>query len=142
MSGIWPLDRIMHARSVSMLLATLLFSTFYACSITKPPTDALAKAELGVRAADEARAAELAPADLKNAQDKLAQARRAMAGERYDDARRLAESAEVDAELAEAKAEAEVVRRAADRLQKTTDAAPTTAERESRKPLTDSPAKE
>jgi hypothetical protein len=39
-----------------------------------------------------------------------------MADKRYEDARRLAESAQVDAELAEAQAEARIMRRAADRL--------------------------
>ena len=145
MSRICRFDRIVplhHARSAGALITTIVFPIFCACSMTKPPTDVLARVELGTRAADEARAAELAPVDLKNAQEELAQARRAMAAERYDDARRLAESAEVDAELAQAKAEAEVMRRAADQILKKADVPPTAAERESRKPLSDPAAKE
>ena len=110
------------------------------CSTARPPTDILAKAELGLRAADEARADEFAPADLKNAREELARAKQAMAAEKYIEARRLAESAQVDAELAEAKAEAEIMRRAASQVPHKGDAAPTKAELESRKSLShDSP---
>jgi len=110
--------------------------------MSKPPTDTLAKAELGVSAARDARADELSPMDLKIAREKLEKAKQAMAAKRYDDARRLAESAQVDAELAEAKSEAEIVRRAADDVQRRADALPTEAERESRKPLTAVPNQE
>ena len=80
--------------------------------------------------------------DYKNARDKLAKAKLAMAAERYEEARRLAESAQVDAELAEAKAEAEIVRRAADQLWKKSEVPATKAERESREPLTPGAEKE
>ena len=116
-----------------MLTGTI---ALFGCSTSKPPIDTLAKAELGVRSAREARADELAPMNLKIARDKLEKAKQAMAARRYDDARRLAESALVDAELAEAKSEAEIVRRAADDVQRRVDALQTEAERESRKPLT------
>jgi hypothetical protein len=96
--------------------------------MSKPPTDTLAKAELAVRSARDARA--------------LERAKQAMAAKRYDDARRLAESAQVDAELAEAKSEAEIVRRADDDVQRRADALQTEAERESRKPFTTVPNQE
>ena len=80
--------------------------------------------------------------NLNIAVEKLAKAKQAMAAKRYDDARRLAQSAQVDAELAEAKAEAEIVRRAADDVQRRVDALQTHAERESRKPLTTAPKQE
>lgn len=105
------------------------------CSMSKPPTDTLAKAEMGLRAAAEARADDLAPVNFTAAQEKLAKAKQAMGAGRYVQARRFAESAIVDAELAEAKAEAEVVRRAADDVQRRVDALHTDAERESRKPF-------
>lgn len=104
-----------------------------ACSIAKPPTETLAKAELGLRAASEARAAELAPMDLQSAREKLHGSKQAMAGQRYEDARRLAETAQVEAELAEAKAEAEIMRQAADELRKRIDVLRTEAELGSRK---------
>lgn len=102
------------------------------CTTTQPPNDILANAELRVRAASEAHADRLAPVDLRNARDKLARAEQALASEKYDQARRLAESAQVDAELAEAKAEAEVMRSAADQILRKGDAPPTKAELESR----------
>ena len=80
--------------------------------------------------------------DLKIAREKLEKAKQAVAARRYDDARRLAESAQVDAELAEAKSEAEIVRRAADDLHRRASALQTEAERESRKPLTTVPHQE
>lgn len=104
-----------------------------ACSTAKPPTDALAKAELGVRAAGEARAADLAPMDLQSAREKLEGSKQAMAAGRYEEARRLAESAQVEAELAEAKAEAEMMRHAADELRKRIDVLRMEAELGSRK---------
>jgi uncharacterized protein DUF4398 len=92
------------------------------CSIGKPPTDVLSKAELDLRAASEARADEFAPMDLQSAREKLEGSKKAMAAKRYEDARRLAESAQVEAELATAKAEAELTRRAAEELRRRTDA--------------------
>ena len=124
----------------SFAFVALIF--FAGCSTARPPTAILRNAELEVRAADEAKADELAPTDLKNARDKLARAKQAMAAERYDDARRLAESAQVDAELAGAKADARVMRQAADRILKKGDAPPSDAESESRKPISPSPKME
>jgi hypothetical protein len=92
-----------------------------ACSTAKPPTETVSRAELGLRAASEARAAELAPMDLQSAREKLEGSKQAMAAQRYEDARRLAESAQVEAELAEAKAEAEIMRHAAEELRKRID---------------------
>jgi|SRR5262245_22901662 len=116
--------------------------TIVGCSTSKPPTDALTRAEFSVRAANEARANDLASLDLKRATEKLEKAKQAMATRRYDEARRFAEGAQVDAELAEAKAETAVVRRAADDLQRRVDAVQTDAERESRKPLPARPEKD
>jgi hypothetical protein len=62
-----------------------------------------------------------------------------MAADKYTEARRLAQSAQVDAELAEAKAETTVMRRAADQILRGADKPATEAERESRKPLAAQP---
>jgi Domain of unknown function (DUF4398) len=106
--------------------AACLFSMFAflagGCATAKPPTDILARAEVQLRTAAEARADELAPMDLQRAREKLESSKRAMAAGRYDEARRLAETAEVEAELAEAKADAEITHQAADRLRRTIDA--------------------
>jgi hypothetical protein len=71
--------------------------------------------------AAEARADELAPMDLQRAKEKLEQARAAMAAGRNIEARRLAEAADVEAELAEANAEAEIMRLAADYIRRRGD---------------------
>jgi uncharacterized protein DUF4398 len=115
----------------------------YGCSIGKqPPTDVLAQAEFSVRAAHDASAAELAPMNLRSATDKLDRAKQAMANKRYDDARRFAEDAQVDAELAQAQAEARAIRRAIDGLKGEGNAPPSQAELESREPLNKNSARE
>jgi hypothetical protein len=124
--------RIVYQNWLSGLLGLILIS---GCSTTKPPTDTLAQAELAVRAAYDARAADLAAQDLKGAQTKLERARQAMIAKKYDDARRFAESAQVDAELAEAKSEAATLRGIADDVQRKIDTRQSEAEVESRKPL-------
>jgi multidrug efflux pump subunit AcrA (membrane-fusion protein) len=103
-----------------MIFASALL--FFGCSILPlnsgraavPAVGAFSKAELSLRTAAEARADELAPMDLQRAKEKLENARRAMAAGRNTEARRLAEAADVEAELAQAKAEAEIMRLAAD----------------------------
>ena len=92
------------------------------CSLAKPPTDTLSRAELNLRTATEARADELAPMELQRAREKLESAKKALAAGNYVEARRLAELAEVEAELAEARADAEITRVAADRLRQRGDA--------------------
>jgi homogentisate 1,2-dioxygenase len=108
------------------------------CSMTKPPTETLANAEWVLRSASEARAPEFAPMDFRSAKQNLDNAKKAMTASRYEEARRFAESAQVDAELAQAKAETEMMVQAADELRKSVGAIRTEAERASR----NSPAKE
>jgi hypothetical protein len=57
-----------------------------------------------VRQATAGKAAQYAPAELRMASDKLVQAQTAMREEKYDEARRYAEQALVDAQVAESKA--------------------------------------
>lgn len=78
------------------------------CAGTPPPRLEISAAEVAVREAEEANAVNHAPALLQQARDKLAFARQAVAEEDYIEARRLAEQAEVDAQLAEAHARAAV----------------------------------
>jgi hypothetical protein len=72
----------------------------------------------------------------------MEQSKRAMEDKRYEDARRLAESAQVDAEVAEAQAEARIMRQAADRLAGRTDMPPTEAGVDLRQPLNRKSARE
>ena len=132
---------IMQSLLHSGFAAVALF-VLAACSTTEPPTNRVALADLGVRAAAEARAADFAPAELQSAREKLAKAKQAMTAENYEEARRFAESAQVDAELAQAKAETAIMRRAADQILHKADRPPSKAELESRTPLTENPEKE
>lgn len=91
------------------LLAALLVS---ACATTPPPLAELAEAEAEIDRARRAEAAELAPVELRFAQDKLARARAASEGRDYKSAAALAAEAMVDAELAAAKSAEARARRA------------------------------
>ena len=78
------------------------------CSSARPPEGAVAQANLALQQATESKAAAHAPSELRVAQEKTMAAQRAMADEEYEDARRLAEQAVVDAHLAQARANAKV----------------------------------
>lgn len=92
------------------------------CSSDSPPTGAVSQAELAVSQAGQGKASEYAAPELSRAREKLDEAKRAMDGERYTEARRLAEQALVDAQLAEAKAAAEQQRQTAQELRKSIEA--------------------
>ena len=113
---------LFRAWAIVCLLLLYAFENSGCGIIAKQPTEPLAKAELGLRAASEARAADFAPLDLQSAREKIDESKRAMAANRYEEARRLAEKAQVEAELAEARAEAEIMRLAAEELRKSIDA--------------------
>ncbi len=95
----------------SAMLAAALTA---ACASTPPPTTEVALSAAAVADAAGAGAPALAPQEMRMARDKLAGANAAMASQDYDQARSLAEEAEVDARLAEARAEAIKAHRAAD----------------------------
>ena len=86
-----------------------------------PTVDSVEPAQLAVDRAIEAKAGEYAPLELRLAQEKLAGARRAMNEEEYEEAQRLADAAQVDAQLAEAKAKSETAREEAQAIQLTID---------------------
>ncbi|MGH7874817.1 MAG: DUF4398 domain-containing protein [Candidatus Binatia bacterium] len=90
-----------------------------ACSSVRPPTATVSQAELAIRQADQSKASQYAPLELRNAQEKYAAAEKAMRNEEYLKARRLAEEALVDAQLAENKANSAIARQNAAELQKT-----------------------
>lgn len=79
----------------------------------------LASAQNSVNYAKTAATSTDGAAELKSADDKLAQAQAAMDEEDYDRARRLAESASVDADLARAKASTAKSQKAADKMRET-----------------------
>jgi hypothetical protein len=84
----------------------------------KPPVETLSRADLAVQEADKKTASQYAPLELKTAREQLDQANRAMHEKEYDEARRWADQALVNAQLAEAKTGAEKARQAAAELQK------------------------
>lgn len=93
----------------SALLALVLASALSACASLPPPTAELAAAQQAVARADGADADQYAPQELAAARNALGQAQGAMSRGREDDARRLAASAAVDADLATAKSRDAVI---------------------------------
>lgn len=91
----------------------------------KPPTATLAQlsqAELAVKQADKSKAPEYASLELFTAREQLASAQQAMNRKEYEEARRLAERALVNAQLAEAMADAAQTRQAATELRQSIEA--------------------
>lgn len=109
------------------LLGGVLFAG--GCSAAKPPTAALAQADMAVRQASDSKAPQYAPAELRSAREKLITAQQAAVEDEYTRARRLAEQATVDAQLAQAKGSAAEAQHDATELSRTVDALKAEAER-------------
>lgn len=88
---------------VSLSVASLALA---ACAGSPPPTVQMAVAEAAVQRAGTTTTAETAGAELRVATDKLAAARSALSAGDHDRARRLAEQAELDAQVAQLHAQA------------------------------------
>jgi Domain of unknown function (DUF4398) len=73
------------------------------CSPTKPPTVGLDEAAHGLEAARNAGAATYAPLELRNAEERLSQARARMDKRDYAEAQELVQESRVDSELAAVK---------------------------------------
>jgi len=99
------------------------------CSAARPPEAAVAQAELAVRQAAESKAPVYAPSELRAAQEKAMGAQRAMSAEEYDEARRLAEQAVIDARLAQARANAADAQKNAQEVRSTISALQSEANR-------------
>jgi hypothetical protein len=97
--------------------AAMALAGLAACSSTPAPVAEISAAQTAVTAAEEADAAQHAPADLDRARDKLLRAQAAIQEEENVQARRLAEQALADARLAEAKSRADVAQQTADKVQ-------------------------
>jgi hypothetical protein len=69
-----------------------------------PPVEEVTRAQSVIDQADKAGVQRFAAADLQRAHDELGEAQRANAAGKYTEARREAESAEVDADVATARA--------------------------------------
>ena len=96
--------------SMLLLTATLALA---GCVVEPPqPTEELTRARTIVAQADKADAQREAATDLQRAHDELTDAEKANGERKYDEARRYAESAAVDADLATARAAAAAAQRA------------------------------
>ena len=110
--------RLRFAMAAAGLLATA------ACATTpmSPPTEALQAAQSAIATAEQARAAEYAPAELSQARQDLASARTAVQQEHMITAERLAQQSRAGAELASARTEAAKAAAVNDEMQKGTEA--------------------
>jgi hypothetical protein len=112
------------------LLCAVFAGVMSACASAPPPSPQIELANAAVMRADSTATAELAPAELQLAKTKLIRAREAHERKQYEYAARLAEQAQVDAEVADASAQAERSRRAS---RETRDAAAVLREEINRK---------
>jgi hypothetical protein len=97
-----PISKFRWPRAMSGIgLAAVLIS---GCASIPAPTEQIAVSKQAVSSAASAGGNEYASADMRAAQDKLNRAIQAMAAKDYENARLLAEQAEVDAQLAASKA--------------------------------------
>ncbi len=104
------------------------------CASTPPPTEQLAVSTAALSHAAGAGGTEAAPAQMRLAREKLAGANVAMTDKRYDQARSLAQEAQVDAQLAEATAHAQKATKAAAELQESNRVLSEEMDRAERKP--------
>jgi hypothetical protein len=100
-----------------------------ACASVPPPRAEVATAEQSLRKAEQADAGHHAALDLRVARDKLEQAREAMQRGDHREARRLAEQANLDAQVAEARARRDRTQRAAAEIREQIEALQIEAER-------------
>jgi hypothetical protein len=76
-----------------------------ACASTPIPNEKIAVAKASVQRAEQSGAPEFAPVEMAAARDKLARAEKAATDREAEPANRLAEQANIDAQLAEATAQ-------------------------------------
>jgi hypothetical protein len=107
---------VTHIRWIFVLPAIALVLLLISCAGT-PPKEAVSQAELAVNKVGGTNATQIAPLDLRKAQDHLEQAKQAMQKKDYTQARRLAENALVEAELAATKTQAQETQARAAELQ-------------------------
>jgi hypothetical protein len=100
------------------------------CATEGPiPTEQLTRARTLVEQADKADAQRYAPADLQRAHDELSSADKAANDHKYDEARRYAENAQVDADLASARASSGEAQHAAREVDRSIDSLKQESER-------------
>jgi hypothetical protein len=91
-----------------------------ACASVPPPSQQIAAAEMAIAHAEQAQVADYSSPELVDAREKLTAARAAVAEKNMTTAARLAEQAELNADLASAKATAAKAKTVNDEMQKST----------------------
>ena len=105
------------AWALGLVLLAALTLGLGACAAAPMPTEQIAVTMAAIGHAEAAGGQELAPTEMGMARDKLRLANRAVAAREPDQARRLAQQAQMDALLAEAKAQSSRSQKAADEVQ-------------------------
>ena len=82
----------------------------------KLPAEKIMQGERAISEARQYNATLSSPVEMKTAEDKIAEARTALANEEYEKATRLAEQAQADAEYARSKADSEKAKKTADEM--------------------------
>jgi hypothetical protein len=96
--------------SIRLLAVSALLTLVGACATTPPDPSILDNARNAIAQAEAAEAEEYAPIELRYARERLAAAEVALNNERPDEARRLSEQAEIEAQLALARTRAALAR--------------------------------
>ena len=86
------------------------------CAAKVAPVENISSAEMAIKEAESSNAGVNAPLELKLATEKLSQAKAAMQKEEFEEARRLADEALLDAKLAEGKSRSEKAKKATQEL--------------------------
>ncbi|TFW28616.1 DUF4398 domain-containing protein [Duganella callida] len=108
----------MMTLKTQMLCGIAVLAGLAGCASEKTPATAdVAVSREAVAAATSAGAADLAPAEMQSARDKLMRANQALAAKDYRTAQDLATQAQADAQLAQSKANSAKATTAADELQ-------------------------
>jgi Skp family chaperone for outer membrane proteins len=109
---------MMTIKRVQMLCGAVALLGLAACASDKAPATAdVAVSRAAVANATSAGAADLAPAEMQSAREKLMRANQALAAKDYKTAQDLATQASADAQLAQSKANSAKATSAADELQ-------------------------
>jgi soluble lytic murein transglycosylase-like protein len=129
-------DVVMTPRSAMFSTTALLALGAMGCASQGPkPTEELTRARAVIGQADKGTAQRYAAADLQRAHDELRDAEKASDAGRFDEARRYAESAEVDGDVAAAVGNAGDAKRAANEVQKGTDTLQSESDRNATPPV-------
>ncbi len=108
----------MHTYKLNLLCGIAIMLGMTACASDKTPATAdVAVSRAAVDSATSSEAAELAPAEMQAAREKLLNANQALAAKDYKAAQMWANAAEADAKLAQSKANSAKATTAANQLQ-------------------------